>query len=162
MPILKNERHEIFAQEVAKGTGRAEAYVIAGYNVSHSVALSAGGRLSKNVLICSRIVEIQQQGADRAVVSVESLIRDAEAARELAMRIKQPSAAVAAIREKGVLSGKRVERSEQEQPGEFADLDGMNVDQLREYLARESASLAPRLESAGRGRGKGKASGELH
>ena len=31
MPLLDNPRHEIFAQELAKGTSQKEAYVSAGY-----------------------------------------------------------------------------------------------------------------------------------
>ena len=44
----------------------------------------------------------------------------------------QLSAAVSALREKGVLSGKRVERSEIGAPGEF---DHLNDDELERALA---------------------------
>ena len=50
------------------------------------------------------------------------------------MDTKNPSAAVAAIKEKGVLSGKRVERSEAGQPGEFAHLENMSTDELRAFI----------------------------
>jgi hypothetical protein len=53
-----------------------------------------------------------------------------EEARQLALSTQQPAAAVAAVREKGVLSGKRVERSEHGQPGEFEALERMSAAEL--------------------------------
>jgi hypothetical protein len=55
----------------------------------------------------------------------------AEEARVRAMELKQISAAVAAIKEKGVLSGLRVERQERGQPGEF---DHLSDEELRAEL----------------------------
>jgi hypothetical protein len=54
---------------------------------------------------------------------VASLLNELDHALALAMSIEQPAAAVAAIREKGILSGKRIERLEQGEPGEFERLD---------------------------------------
>lgn len=56
---------------------------------------------------------------------------EAEQVRVRAMESGQLSAAVTAIKEKGVLSGKRVERSEIGAPGEF---DHMSDDELRRDL----------------------------
>jgi hypothetical protein len=44
-----------------------------------------------------------------------------------AIELKQPKSVLAAIKEKGVLSGKRIERSETGEPGEF---EGMNETEL--------------------------------
>ncbi len=159
MPILRNARHERFAQEIVKGTGNADSYIAAGYKVSAGVASACATKLLKIARICSRIAEIHAAGVKRAEVTVESLIREVDEARALAMAINQPSAAVAAIREKGVLSGKRVERSEQGLPGEFAELDGMTTDELRAYLTAEGEALSLRQQAAadgGRARGAGK------
>lgn len=147
MPPLDNQRHEIFAQELAKGKPASEAYVLAGY--SESGAEPNASRLIRNDKVRQRVVELQERGALRAEVTVESLLQEAEDARLKAMELGQVSAAVAAIREKGVLSGKRVERSEHGQPGEF---DGLTSDELRERLAREAAALgfgAEAFESVG-------------
>jgi hypothetical protein len=70
-----------------------------------------------------RIHEITSKGAERAEVTVASLLNELDHALALAMSIEQPAAAVAAIREKGILSGKRIERLEQGEPGEFERLD---------------------------------------
>ena len=51
--------------------------------------------------------------------------------RRGAMEAGQYAAAVAAVREKGVLSGKRVERSERGQPGEFEFLEECRRRSLR-------------------------------
>jgi hypothetical protein len=52
-----------------------------------------------------------------ADVTAESLISEAEKARVRAMDNGQLSAAVAGIKQKGVLTGKRIERSEIGAPG---------------------------------------------
>ena len=59
------------------------------------------------------------------------MIEKVEAARVAAMEAGQFSAAVAAAKEIGVLSGIRIERSERGQPGEFEWLDKLNVEELR-------------------------------
>jgi phage terminase small subunit len=68
-------------------------------------------------------------------VTVASLIAEAEEVRRKAMEAGQYSAAIAAIHEKGVLSGKRVERSEREAPGEFDWLETLSPDELRAVIA---------------------------
>jgi hypothetical protein len=69
---------------------------------------------------------------------VEQALTELEEARAAAMASGQYAAAVSAVREKGVFSGVRMERSEQGKPGEF---ERMSLDELREYLANELAAL---------------------
>jgi phage terminase small subunit len=111
--------------------------------------------------------ELQERGADRAEVTVESLIREAEEVRKEALAARQFSAAIAAVREKGVLSGKRVERSERGVPGEYADLENMTADELREQFAALVSAVAA-AEGVGdtaaiaEGAGKGPPRGKPH
>jgi hypothetical protein len=49
-------------------------------------------------------------------------MNEAEAARVCAMEIKQPGAAVSAVREKAILSGHRIERKEVGPPNSFDNL----------------------------------------
>ena len=56
----------------------------------------------------------------------------------MAIELKQPQSVLAAVKEKGVLSGKRIERSEQGEPGEF---DGMNEQELSEYISKMMVEL---------------------
>lgn len=128
MPVLTNPKHERFAQELAKGKTADEAYVIAGYKENRGNAAT----LKAKQIISDRISELLERGAKRVEVTVESLIAEAEEARQLALANKQAAAAVAATREKGVLSGKRVERSEHGKPGDF---DSMDDDELEAFIA---------------------------
>jgi len=108
MPALGNPKHERFAQELAKGKSASEAYVLAGYTESRSAA----SRLSTNVNVIARLSEIVDRAAIRAEVSVATLLDEAEEVRKKAVEAGQFSAAISAIKEKGVLSGHRVERRE--------------------------------------------------
>lgn len=105
MGALKNARHELFAQALAKGKPASEAYVDAGYAVSRPAA----SRLSTNVNIQNRVAEIQGKAAARVVVTVESLALELEQARAIALAEKQSSAAVQATLGKAKLFGLGVE-----------------------------------------------------
>ena len=102
MPTLQNPRHERFAQELATGKSADAAYVLAGYRANRSNA----ARLSANQDIQRRVAEIQSLGAERAAITVETLIAEAESARSKAMSEKGgANAAVAAITVKAKLAG---------------------------------------------------------
>jgi hypothetical protein len=60
------------------------------------------------------------------------------ATHTMAIELKQPQSILAAIEEKGVLSGKRIERSETGEPGEF---EGMNEQELTEYISQKMVEL---------------------
>jgi hypothetical protein len=57
-------------------------------------------RLKGNERILARVSELLERAAERAEIAVVSLIGEAEEVRKLAMATKNPSAAVAATREK--------------------------------------------------------------
>ena len=127
MPVLSNARHERFAQEVAKGKTAGQAYRHA-YGIDTPSADVGACRLLKNVKIATRVQEILGRGAERAEITVETLIGYAEEARQLALRIEQPSAAVAAIKEIGVLAGVRVEKSERKNIHDARELTDEELD----------------------------------
>ena len=102
MPTLRNPRHERFAQELVSGNTADAAYVLAGYHENRSNA----ARLNANRDIQKRVAEMQSVGAERAAVTVETLIAEAESARKKAMADKSgAAAAVAAITAKAKLAG---------------------------------------------------------
>lgn len=70
MPVLRNPRHEAFAQGLAKGLSASDAYVAAGYSESRSAA----SRLSANVNIEARVAELVNKGADRAEVTIARVL----------------------------------------------------------------------------------------
>lgn len=152
MPVLNNPRHERFAQALASGNSQTDAYLSAGYDADPETARRAGSRLMTNGDIVSRVTELQQVGADKTAVTVVSLLAEAEEARSKAMASEQYAAAIAAIREKGILSGRRVERSERGQPGEF---ESMNADELRASIARDLETIGRQDLAAALVGGKG-------
>jgi phage terminase small subunit len=154
MPPLDNPRWERFAQELAKGQSQTGAYLAAGYKGAKSPT-TAASRLLTNVKILERVRELQERGAARAEVTVESLIREAEEIRKEALAARQFSAAIAAVREKGVLSGKRVERSERGVSGEYADLENMTADELRAVLVEGLEAAGLRMEDIAQGESGG-------
>ena len=64
MPVLKNQKHERFAQAVADGAACAEAYRNI-WGCSPSSAETAGPRLGRDIQVMSRIAELRNQ-ADNA------------------------------------------------------------------------------------------------
>jgi phage terminase small subunit len=100
--VLRNPRHERFAQELATGKTADLAYVLAGYRENRSNA----ARLNASQNIQKRVAEIQSMGAELAAITVETLIAEAEQARSKAMGDKGgTAAAVAAITVKAKLAG---------------------------------------------------------
>lgn len=128
MPALKNVKHETFAQELAKGKTQAESYGRAGYKRNEFNAC----RLAARPDVAARVAELQSRGADRAEVTIESLILEAGEIQRSAMEAKQHSAAVAALTAKAKLAGKWIEKSEVGKPGDF---DRMSEEELEAYIA---------------------------
>lgn len=100
MPVLKNAKHEAFAQGLAKGKTADEAYVDAGYSYNRGNA----ARLKANESIRKRAEEIQARVAQRAEWSaaerIAMLQRIAEASEE-----KDPRVTVSAIAETNKMTG---------------------------------------------------------
>ena len=69
MVVLKSERHERYAQGLAKGKTQEEAYEEAGYKPHRSSA----SRLRTNANISARVSNILEKAAVRAEISVAGL-----------------------------------------------------------------------------------------
>jgi hypothetical protein len=108
MAILPNPRHEKFAQALAEGKPATAAYEEAGYSPNDGNAV----RLKGNEKIKSRVAELQGQGAERAVVTLQSLIAEAGDIQTKALAKGHYSAAISALTVKAKLSGHWVDRSE--------------------------------------------------
>jgi hypothetical protein len=153
MPILKNSRHERFAQLLASGKTATDAYEEAGYKRSDS----NGPALARTAEISGRVAEIHGEilkrerataavAAERAVVTRQSLIEKAEAIYEQAKEAGQTAAAVSALKEIGVLAGIRIERLERGAPGEFDWVEKLTVEELR-ALARGELDIEAARQS---------------
>jgi phage terminase small subunit len=114
MGELANSRYERFAQELAAGNTADGAYEAAGYRKHRGNA----ARLSANESIKDRVREIQAMGAERAAVTLQSLIDEAEQARIKAMESPNgAAAAVSAITAKAKLAGLWHEKIDQHTTG---------------------------------------------
>jgi hypothetical protein len=105
------------------------------------------------------VAELRGTAAAIVEVTLQGLIQHAEQVRAAAFAAKQFPAAIAAIKELGVLTGLRVERKEKGLPGEFADLENMTSDELRKFIVSEYARLG--LGNASGGDGDRAGSGAL-
>ncbi len=106
MPRLENEKHELFAQGVAKGLTFTRAYEKAGYEATGMSASVSASRLLNDVKVSDRVAELQELAAQRTLVSIEKLTDELEEARELAMKDdKGAAAAVSAVMAKAKLHG---------------------------------------------------------
>lgn len=129
MPPLDNPKHERFAQGLAKGQSQAEAYAEAGYAASEPHA----SRLASNGKVQTRVAELQERGALRTEVTLESLIREANEIQTAAKADKQHSAAIAALTAKAKLAGLWVDRTENENVNTSYVVSGEPVDNIEEW-----------------------------
>ena len=144
MPVLKNSRHELFCQALSQGMTQEQAYIAAKYKQSPLARMHAS-RLATKDHIRIRVTELQTRNIIKqdamAAITTESLLAEAEAARVLAMKEKQPSAAIAAIAAKGKLCGLWVERAETAVKTE--DLNTLSDAQLAAIIKREQPDKPP-------------------
>ena len=133
LPIANN-RHEMFAQAIARGESVGRAAQSAGLSATTGSNLLAG---DDNVL--SRIHWLQQRAAEKSVVTLETLIEELDEARTLAKFIEQPTAMVAATKEKAILLGLRVEK--RDTTTRSGDPKGLTDDELA-AIARQGGAGA--------------------
>lgn len=69
MSVLKNQRHELFAQGLAKGLSQDAAYEAAGFKPSRSNA----SRLSTNENVIARVTELKERAAARTEITVAGI-----------------------------------------------------------------------------------------
>jgi hypothetical protein len=144
MTALKNARHEVFAQGIAKGLTQSEAYIRAGYG--EKGARQNASRLIANDCIARRIGELQAGAARKHEINVDKLTEMLVADRELARAEGQASAAVSAVTTLAKLHGLLIDRKEIKQSMvdeiPYEEREAM-IELLRGELARR-ALPAPR------------------
>lgn len=139
MPVLSNQRHERFAQELAKGKTADEAYQLAGYDENRGNA----SRLKANENVASRVVELQQNGAKRAEVTAELIQYELLQARALALKLNQPAAAVAASMGRAKVAGLIVEQRVT-RTGPLDEVPADVLERVRQELVNEHNQRADR------------------
>jgi hypothetical protein len=122
----------------------ARAYRKAGYEpITRNGLDAAASRLARSGKVQSRIKELRRQMAKRNAITVDSLLDDLAADRELARRLEQPSAAIAATQLAARLCGLLVDRKESGAPGEFSNLQSADevLALVRAEFGNETAAL---------------------
>ncbi|WP_051988471.1 terminase small subunit [Bosea sp. UNC402CLCol] len=145
MPVLRNNRHEAFAQAIAKGLAARVAYKAAGYGASDKAAEACASRLLTDAKVAARVLELQSKAARKVEVTVESIARELEEARVLAIAEKQSSAAVAASMGKAKLFGLIVEKHKHSGSIGTYDLTKLSDDELGSL----EAILGPLADAGG-------------
>jgi len=99
MPVLRNAKHEAFAQALAKGKSATDAMAEAGYSDPRN-----SSRLTKNDEIARRVEEIRSRISEKAEWSSAARLRmlGIIAKRNL---LKDPRSSIAAIAEANKMQG---------------------------------------------------------
>jgi hypothetical protein len=145
MPRIDNPKHELFAQELAKGKSQAEAYELAGYKGDRTAA----SRLSTNDNVQARVAELVGRAAERAEISVASVTEDL---KRIALAAEQLggasglSVARAAAMDVVKLNGLIVEKKEV-RTSNF--LDEMSYEERLQFRAMLVAEIERRTREAG-------------
>jgi hypothetical protein len=109
MGLLRNIKHERFAQELAANKSADGAYKAAGYKPDRAHA----SRLAANGNNRARVTQLQNVSAEETGVTIDTLIREAADIQQKATDGRQYTAAIAALIAKAKLAGRWVERTEQ-------------------------------------------------
>ena len=142
-----------FVAEYLKDQNATQAAIRAGY--SKATANQQGSRLLANVGVAAALQQKQTRVARKAEITVESLAREFEEARRVALKERQASAMVAATTGKGKLAGLLVERHRHSGAIGTYDLTKLTDDQL-DHL---ESILGPLAHAGGDPGGEGEAAG---
>jgi hypothetical protein len=137
VPILSNQRHELFAQELAKGKSASESYALAGYRPSRKNA----ARLRANEDVNTRLQELQAVTAQSAKITIESICAELDAANAVAKERGQAAAMVSASALRAKLAGLMVEKVEVGSPGDFDKCE--TVEEVVDKLLAEECRFHP-------------------
>jgi hypothetical protein len=137
MPVLANERHELFAQGLAQGKTADEAYVEAGFKANRGNAT----RMKADERILARVAELLSRAATGVVISRQRVLEELAA---LGFASLEPGGAIkdatkrAALMDIAKLEGWVIERSETGKPGDF---DRMTDDELDGFIQTRTRGI---------------------
>ncbi len=144
-------RHQRFVSEYLKDQNAKQAAIRSGY--SPKTAEQQGSRLLSNAKVAAAVRRRLQAVARKADVTVESLTRELEEARQLGKKVKQPAAMAAASMGKAKLAGLLIDRHKHSGSIGTYDLSKLSDEQL---AALESI-LGPLAVAGGDSGGEGEA-----
>jgi hypothetical protein len=131
--LLRNPRYELYAQGVASGLSRFEAYQKAGFKGKSCSSID------RRPEVQHRIKEILDSAASRAELSRKDILDRIFEDWQLARKLGQMAAALKA----GELMGKEMHRMfvERKEVGGPGDFDNKTEDELREMIAKDIHDL---------------------
>jgi terminase small subunit-like protein len=137
-----------FVTEYMQSGIASRAYALAGYRPTTRNALDvSASQLLRTPKIKREIARRKAAMIKRADVTLDKLLQDLADDRELARRLEQPSAAIAAVQLTAKLCGLLIERKESGQPGDFsaAKTPDEVIAAVRAELGDEAAALVARM-----------------
>lgn len=124
MAMLKNQKHELFAQAIARGESGRSAYLASGYNVTETAADACASRLLSSAKVSSRVAELRQrmETVEKTVLTKAWVIEETISLQRAAKAAGAygPAAKCLELLAREVLAF--VERKEVGAPGEFSTL----------------------------------------
>jgi hypothetical protein len=148
MPVLRNTRHECFAQDIVKGAKLEDAHRAAGLAGNRKSAWKIRQRadvIRRIEELLERREQIEAKAVERAIgetaLNRTEILRMLVADRELARERGQMGAAIRAAELLGKALGIFIERHEQGAPGDFSHLSDAELDaQLMAHLKARGLS----------------------
>lgn len=134
MPVLKNPRHERFAQELAAGKSAAEAYELAGYKPNRGNAAS----LKQDQSISTRVAELLQERAEMHAQATAEAVQRISLTKEWVLERLIENAERA-------LQARQVKDSEGNPTGEYK-YDGAVANRALELLGKELGMFIDRKQ----------------
>ncbi len=77
MPVLANQRHETFAQNLAAGMTQTAAYLAINPTASTKTAMEAGSRLARSVKVSERVKELTLPALVASKASAQWIVDEA-------------------------------------------------------------------------------------
>lgn len=143
MPVLANQKHELFAQAIAKGASQREAYCKAGYTQSSkpNVTDAAASRLFSDVRVQARIAEILERAADSVNYDLAWFLEQGAALFKAAKDAGDHSAASAQYQRLATVAGVWVEKTEGSQVVRTVSAEPMTPEQWQQQHAAPNQPL---------------------
>ena len=143
MGPLKNSKRERFCQLRLEGKTLEQAYAGAGYNPDKGAAC----RMAKKPDIIQRMRELHVSALAKSEVTVESIAAQLDADRALAIKQKNPSAAVSATVAKAKLYGLMTDKAVVQVTHNYAMMSDEELNFEIAALYAEARSLKPGVQN---------------
>lgn len=112
MPVLDNQKHELFAQGIAKGQSQREAYMQAGYTATGAAADVNACKLLSDAKVSDRVKEIQGRAANGISYDLSWFLEQGASLFKAAKDAGDHAAASAQYQRLATVAGVWVEKTE--------------------------------------------------